>query len=57
MPCGAHTNPLDDDGALTDPVQDELTLDERIAVANCLQAEFSLEQQQLPKWLTSNTCE
>lgn len=57
MPFGSHTNPLDDDGAATDPVQDKLTGDERIALANCLQAEFSLEQQAVPKWLTAVSCE
>lgn len=56
MPLGAHQNPLEQ-GAATAPVIDDLTADERIALTNCLQAEFELEQKQLVKWLTAQTCQ
>lgn len=56
MPLGAHSNPLDQDD-VSAPVVDDLTADERIALANCLQAEFQLERQQLEKWLTQGSCQ
>lgn len=56
MPLGAHQNPLDQDDP-TMPVIDDLTGDERIALANCLRAEFELEQQQVTKWLTMSLCQ
>ncbi len=61
MPAGAHVNPLDTvegvPGSSSNPVHDELTGDERIALANCVQAEFELEQKQLTKWLSQTACE
>ena len=61
MPAGAHINPLDTvdgvPGSSSNPVHDELTGDERIALANCVEAEFELEQKQLTKWLSQTQCE
>ena len=56
MPSGAHLNPLDQ-GAADLPVVDDLTGDERIALANCLEKEFELERSSLVKWLTQSTCQ
>ena len=56
MPYGAHNNPLDLGGATT-PVEDALTSDERLALANCLKAEFQLERKELAKWLTEVSCQ
>lgn len=60
MPLGAHYNPLDsynnEAGNVNNPVVDELTADERIALANCLQEEFSLERKELAKWLSQKHC-
>lgn len=56
MPLGAHVNPLEAGDAQTE-VTDDLTADERIALANCLQEEFELEQQELAKWLTATSCQ
>jgi hypothetical protein len=53
MPLGAHRNPLE---SSTGDVQDVLNADERIALANCLQAEFELEVQEKTRWLTQGTC-
>lgn len=58
MPLGAHVNPLEQEsGQSTTPVRDDLTGDERIALANCLAAEFDLEKVQLQKWLTQSSCQ
>lgn len=54
MPLGAHRNPLESN---TGNVQDALNADERIALANCLQAEFELEVQEKTAWLTQGTCQ
>lgn len=54
MPLGAHKNPLE---STTGEVQDTLTPDERIALANCLQAEFELEVQEKTRWLTQGSCQ
>jgi hypothetical protein len=56
MPYGSHINPMDQ-GSPDMPVIDDLTGDERIALANCLQEEFELEKQELVKWLTQSTCQ
>ncbi len=57
MPLGAHTNPLEQESGAGSAVIDDLTGDERIALANCLQAELALEKQQLVKWLTQTSCQ
>jgi len=54
MPVGAHKNPLESSSG---EVQDLLNADERIALANCLQAEFELEIQETAAWLTQGTCQ
>jgi hypothetical protein len=54
MPLGAHKNPLE---SSTGSVQDSLNADERIALANCLQAEFELEVKEKTRWLTQGTCQ
>ena len=56
MPYGLHNNPLDIGDAST-PVEDALTGDERIALANCLRAEFQLERKELKQWLTQDSCQ
>lgn len=56
MPLGAHSNPLEL-GSTDEPVQDDLTADERMALTNCLQAEYELERQQLLKWMTQDACQ
>ncbi len=61
MPLGSHRNPLDTGdghpGAATAPVVDALTGDERMALANCLQAEFELESAKVGSWLMQTKCE
>lgn len=54
MPQGAHKNPLE---STAGEVQDVLSADERIALANCLQAEFELEIQEKTRWLTQGSCQ
>jgi mono/diheme cytochrome c family protein len=54
MPLGAHKNPLESSSG---EVQDTLNPDERIALANCLQAEFELEIQEKTRWLTQTQCQ
>jgi hypothetical protein len=56
MPLGWHQNPLDS-GNETGRVVDKLTPDERFALANCLEAEFQLEQNNLAKWMTQDSCQ
>jgi mono/diheme cytochrome c family protein len=55
MPLGLHLNPLDA-GNETGGVVDLLTPDERIALSNCLEAEFELERASLDKWLMQESC-
>lgn len=55
MPLGLHLNPLDA-GNETGGVVDQLTPDERIALSNCLEAEFELERASLDKWLMQESC-
>lgn len=57
MPLGAHVNPLEQDETGTAEVVDELSGDERIALANCLREEFQLEKKELVKWLTQTACQ
>ncbi len=58
MPLGLHNNPLEqENGTQATPVQDELTPDERIALSNCLRAEFDVERGKLVKWLTQTSCQ
>ena len=58
MPLGAHANPLDQDpGGPAVPVRDDLSGDERIALANCLAVEFELEKSELQKWLSQTSCQ
>lgn len=59
MPMGWHMNPLDQGDDASAPVADRLNLNERIALANCLQAEYGLETEapQLTKWLTATACQ
>lgn len=56
MPPGLHQDPLER-GDATLPPTDALTLDERMAVANCLQEELKLESKFLNKWLTQEACQ
>lgn len=56
MPLGAHRNPLDQ-GSPDAPVVDTLTPDERIALANCLQAEKEVEAKYLNEWLAAAACQ
>lgn len=56
MPLGAHFNPLDV-GSPQTPVRDDLTPDERIALVNCLSAEFNLEQRKVAKSLQQVQCQ
>ena len=56
MPFNAHADPLEQ-GAADLPVRDDMTGDERIALANCLMVEFQREQGQLGKWLTQAACQ
>lgn len=55
MPLGWHQNPLDQGGA-GEEVLDQLSGDERIALANCLYEEFELEKKRLKEWLTQKSC-
>ncbi len=55
MPLGAHQDPLEQ-GSATEPPVDTLTPDERIALANCLQAEMAEEAKLLNKWLGQVAC-
>lgn len=57
MPLGAHKNPLDQGPNPNASVIDDLTGDERIALTNCLRAEFTLEQTNLDKALTQGSCQ
>ncbi len=61
MPDGMHVNPLDTvdgvPGSADSPVKDQLTADERIALANCVAAEFEQEKQFLAKSLSQTRCE
>lgn len=56
MPLGMHMNPLDP-GNDTGHVVDQLTPDERFALANCLEAEFNLEKANLAKWMKQVDCQ
>jgi hypothetical protein len=56
MPWGWHRNPMDR-GDPSKPVIDLLTADERIALSNCLQAEWELEQSKTTEWLGEVSCQ
>lgn len=53
MPLGTHQDPLESGTA---EVQDQLNGDERLALANCLLAEYELEQKETVAWLTQGEC-
>jgi hypothetical protein len=55
MPFGSHRNFLTP-GKAGVSVQDELNPNERIALVNCLRAEFDEEQKQVPAWLREVAC-
>jgi hypothetical protein len=55
MPYGWHRNPLDR-GDADKPVLDLLNQNERIAVVNCLLAEWRQEQGKTLEWLKENSC-
>jgi hypothetical protein len=55
MPVGYHKNPLDQ-GAADRPVTDMLNPNERIALANCLTAEFDMERGKAAQWMTEMSC-
>jgi hypothetical protein len=55
MPVGHHRDPLAQ-GSSTTPVADELNPNERIALANCLEAEFAQESRRLKEWLEQVSC-
>jgi hypothetical protein len=57
MPHNYHMNPMDR-GSPNAPVQDRLTADERIALANCLKVEFEqFERNRVRESLTSTSCQ
>jgi hypothetical protein len=55
MPWGWHRNPMDR-GNPNKPVIDLLNENERIALSNCLQAEWELEQVKTTDWLGEISC-
>lgn len=55
MPFGAHRSPFETESG-AGPVEDDLNPNERIALTNCLQAEFNLEQGKMTEWLTDVDC-
>lgn len=56
MPPKDHQDPMER-GDPTLPPTDNLSLDERISLANCLQAEMAVERPLLQKWLTQEVCQ
>jgi hypothetical protein len=56
MPNGAHKNPLDQGSDPATPVVDDLNLNERLALANCLKAEYDLERTKVKDWLKAVPC-
>jgi hypothetical protein len=56
MPDGAHVNPMDNSSP-TAHVKDELNPNERIALANCLVAEFNSELSNKREWMTEQPCD
>ena len=56
MPLGMHVNPMEHGGP-DKPVIDELNTNERIALMNCLDAEFKLEQANFLESLLNEPCE
>jgi hypothetical protein len=57
MPFGAHKNPLDQSNDPATPVVDDLNPNERIALANCLQAEWVSERTKTKEWLQAVPCD
>jgi hypothetical protein len=55
MPVGAHANPHDQGSAST-PVLDQLNANERIALVNCLEAEFNIESTKEREWAAELPC-
>jgi hypothetical protein len=55
MPNGSHKDPLAP-GNQSGQVQDRLNANERIALANCLEAEFQVERGMQQEWLTEQAC-
>jgi hypothetical protein len=56
MPLGAHQDPMESRTRNGQPV-DTLNLDERIALANCLQDELRIERSRLDQFLTQRSCQ
>ncbi len=56
MPLWAHRNPAERASASDPAVQDTLNLNERIALINCLAAEFNEEKTREKEWLTEQSC-
>ena len=56
MPMGAHVNPLDQGDDPAKAVIDDLNPNERIALANCLKEEWSLERSRVKDWLLQDSC-
>ena len=57
MPFGMHKNPLDQGENPSAPVVDQLNPNERIALANCLKAEWELERTKTKDYLKSVSCD
>jgi hypothetical protein len=55
MPYGWHRNPMDR-GDPSKPVLDLLNLNERIALVNCLRAEWDQEKDKTEAWLKESSC-
>jgi hypothetical protein len=56
MPNGMHKNPLDQGSDPATPVVDELNPNERLALANCLNAEWNQERTKVKDWLQAVSC-
>lgn len=52
MPVGAHSTSPAGNGS----VHDDLNPNERIALTNCLKAEFDIERKMTPEWLSQVSC-
>jgi hypothetical protein len=55
MPVGAHQNPLDQ-GDSAHAVGEQLNLNERIALVNCLEGEFKNEYNHMGDWIKEVSC-
>src|SRR5262249_37430368 len=56
MPYGWHRNPMDR-GSPDKPVEDLLNPDERIALVNCLRAEWEIESEKKADWFKEASCQ